>query len=28
VSALLSAWHTDLETVSQDRYGLPPDDEL
>jgi hypothetical protein len=28
LSALLSAWHTDLETVIQDRYGLPPDDEL
>jgi hypothetical protein len=28
LSALLSAWQTDLETIIEDRYGLPPDDEL
>jgi len=28
LSALLSAWHTDLAVIIEDRYGLMADDEL
>jgi hypothetical protein len=28
LSALLLAWHTDLEMIIEDRYGRVPDDEL